>query len=97
MGPNLFGSYTHLEMDQCWFLEFLVWCQSLVDDRVRAFGVQLDSTVWPSDDCGHPLSGRVELADIEHLVLFRPTVHINKDRFGLSRLAYLISDMLKVP
>lgn len=64
----------------------IIGCEPLKDNRVGALGVELDSAVGATDDGRHALACRVELANVENLVLARLALNVDKDRLGLAGL-----------
>mgnify|MGYP006886178227 CR=1 FL=1 len=62
--------------------------EALKDDRVGALAVELDLAIGHAHDGRHTLACRVELEDVEDLILTLPAVDGDKDRLRLARLRY---------
>lgn len=76
----------HLKMSESLVGERLVFAQSLNDDCVSTFSIDLDFSVGHPDDSGHSLACGVELANIQNFNLVRSPLNVYKDRFWLSHL-----------
>ena len=75
---------TDLEMRESLLREGLVLAESLQDDRVRALAEELDLAVRAPHDGRHALPRRVELADVEDLVLEALAVDVHEHRLWLA-------------
>ena len=73
-------------MKQCLLGERLVLAKALKNHRVRTLAEELDLAVGAPNDCRHALARRIELADVEDLVLERRAVHVDEHRLGLPGL-----------
>jgi hypothetical protein len=65
---------------------WLVLRKALEDDRVGAFAEHTNLAVRPTDDSAHALPGRVELANVQDLVLEPCALDVDEDGLGLARL-----------
>lgn len=73
-------------MGQCFVGIGLIWAQTLEDNGIRALAVKLDLPIRAANDSRHALPGRIELANIQYLVLLSDAENIDKDRFWLPSL-----------
>ena len=78
-------------MDQSGVCIRLIGIEPLKYDGVSTLAVQLDSSIWTSDDCRHAFSCRIELANVKDLEFLIYAVGFDENRFGFAGL-YLLSE-----
>jgi len=67
VGPSSSCRSTNLEVDHSGIRIRLVGTESLEYNGISTLAVQLDFSIWTSDNCRHALPGRIELADVKDL------------------------------
>ena len=82
---------TDLEVDKSGICIRLIGTEALSNDGVGTLAVQLDSPIRTSDDCGHALPRRIELANVKDLEFLIHAVDLDENRPRFASL-YLLSE-----
>ena len=69
----------HLQVNKRLFGVRLIFAEALQYHGIRALAKEFDFAIWTPNDRRHALPSRVELADIDDLVLQGPPVNVHKD------------------
>ena len=74
-------------MNQSLFSVRLVLVQTLKNDSIGTLSEHLDLAIGTANDRRHPLTRRVELTDIQNLILVVSAADTDEYRFGLPCLS----------
>ena len=66
----------------------LVLAKTLKDDGVGTLAKHFDLASRTADDRGHALASRVELADVQNVILVVTSPDVDDDRLWLARLRH---------